>query len=168
MNAVTPREDWASIDRFPAYRFYRDGSVVSFNKKVPFVMSPIKMGAYRGLQLLTASGTIEKQYLHRLIAEAFLGPAEEGLVCRHIDGDRRNNAADNLIWGTPSENSRDKRRHGTSPDGAHNPNARLTMDQVLRMRAMRAQTGKSYRLIAQQFGVTTMTAFRAVSAQSWR
>lgn len=51
----------------------------------------------------------------RLVAEAFHGPCPDGMECRHIDGDKSNNTAENLAWGTRSENTYDKVRHGTHP-----------------------------------------------------
>lgn len=42
--------------------------------------------------------------VHRLICEAFNGPAPEGSVCMHIDEDSANNKPENLAWGTQKEN----------------------------------------------------------------
>lgn len=43
--------------------------------------------------------------VHRMVCEAFSGPPPfEGAVVMHIDENARNNRADNLKWGTQSEN----------------------------------------------------------------
>lgn len=43
--------------------------------------------------------------VHRLVCEAFNGPAPEGKdVCMHLDEDSRNNRPENLAWGTQREN----------------------------------------------------------------
>jgi hypothetical protein len=42
--------------------------------------------------------------LHRLICEAFNGPAGEDEVCMHLDEDSSNNHPSNLCWGTQKEN----------------------------------------------------------------
>ena len=49
---------------------------------------------------------ITKTYkVHRLIAEAFHGPAPfEGAVVMHLDENAANNRASNLRWGTQKEN----------------------------------------------------------------
>lgn len=165
---MTDQTKIAGIERFPRYDFRDDGAVVSRVFKTPRVMKPIKMGQYRGLQLLGDDGRIHKEYLHRLIAEAFCGPAQQGQVCCHLNGDKTDNRAANLAWASQSENNLQKRAHGTSPDGERNPMAKLTRDVVAEMRAMREASGASFARIARKFGVSNMTAFRAVTGQSWR
>ena len=76
------------------------------------------------------------------------------------------------LWiGSQGDNFRDmvakgRRRVGRAR-GEVNWNARLSDDDVRTMRAIRREKHLSYRKIAQQFGVTTMTAFRACERQSW-
>lgn len=50
--------------------------------------------------------------VHRLVAEAFIGPLPQGMHTCHSDGDNQNNAAANLRYDTRSENELDKVRHG--------------------------------------------------------
>lgn len=42
--------------------------------------------------------------VHRIVCEAFNGPAPDGAVCMHLDEDYRNNRPENLKWGTQKEN----------------------------------------------------------------
>ena len=86
---------------------------------------------------------------------------------RHLDGNRNNNAASNLAWGTKAENEADKFQHGTTPKGEANPQAKLTRAAVDKMKVVRASTGRSFAKIAAQFGVSTMTAHRAITGVSW-
>ena len=44
-------------------------------------------------------------YVHKLVAEYFIGPRPEGLVIDHIDGNYLNNRVDNLRYVTLKENS---------------------------------------------------------------
>jgi len=156
------------IARFPKYEFGADGSIISHVHKRSRTLRPIKMGEYVGVSLLNDLGVIKREYVHRLICEAFHGAAPSGHQCRHLDGDRRNSAASNLAWGTPSENNRDKDVHSTSPKGERNPMAKLTTERVAEMKRMRAETGAPFHQIAGAFGVTAMTAHRAITGQSWR
>ena len=60
---------------------------------------------------LFRDGKVFRFFVHVLVLEAFVGPRPQGLVCRHLDGDKRNNRVDNLKWGTHAENWEDRRRH---------------------------------------------------------
>lgn len=62
---------------------------------------------------LTRDGKETSVYVHRMVLLAFVGPAPEGLIARHLDGDPTNNLLSNLRWGTPSENGLDSVAHGT-------------------------------------------------------
>lgn len=158
----------ATICRYQQYEFLEDGFVLSRVKKTPRVLKPIRAGNYVAVQIVRRDGVLEREYVHRLICEAFHGPCPEGMECRHLDGNRTNNAASNLAWGTRRENHADKNAHGTQLVGAKNPMAKLTSNDVLVMRERRKKDGCSYKRIAKDFGVSTMTAYRAITGQSWR
>lgn len=155
----------ATLAEFPDYTFLADGSV--YSGITGKILRPIRMGEYVGHHLRNRNGLRKSRYLHRLIAEAFHGPCPDGHQCRHLDGNRSNNASGNLAWGTPQENNADKAAHGTVSYGENNPMARLSAGLVLAMRLRREKTEDSYAAIARDYGVSTMTAYRAITGQSW-
>lgn len=53
--------------------------------------------------------------VHVLVAEAFHGPRPDGMEVLHRDADRANNRADNLRWGTRTENQQQKVEDGNHP-----------------------------------------------------
>lgn len=72
---------------------------------------PSSGGGYR--QVTLSNGKRVTGHVHRLVAEAFLGPApSSSYEVRHLDGDPSNNTRTNLAWGTGAENWEDRRRHG--------------------------------------------------------
>lgn len=62
---------------------------------------------------LRVDGVRRTYNVHRIVAEAFLGPCPPGLEVLHQDGDRLDNRAANLRYGTRSQNNYDAVRHGT-------------------------------------------------------
>lgn len=73
--------------------------------------------------------------VHRMVAAAYCRWPEprritgECVEVRHLDGDPSNNRADNLAFGTPRDNHRDAKRHGTAARPC------LDADQVARILA---------------------------------
>lgn len=187
MNEDTSQAAWAQIENemhrqiaesfpgefiTPVYGASRycvsiDGSVFSFTSGRPKKLTPSKRGAYLGFSLSGDCGNQLYKYLHRVVLESWDRPAVSGEQCRHINGDRFDNRLTNLQWGTASENAMDKAAHGTAGNGERNPMAELSEQDVLRMREIRSISGVPYKSIAKYFGVSAMTAYRAITKQSW-
>lgn len=70
-----------------------------------------KTGGARGRQFVMIGQ--RRKLVHQLVAGAFHGPRPEGMETRHLDGDKTNNRADNLTYGTRAENMQDAVEHGT-------------------------------------------------------
>lgn len=66
-----------------------------------------------GYLYVGVSKTNTKTTIHSLVAAAFTGERPEGLVIRHLNGEQLDNRAENLTYGTTSENRFDSVRHGT-------------------------------------------------------
>lgn len=117
-----------------------------------------------GHGLVTLHGGV-RFYVHALVLTHFRGPKPFiGAQCRHLDGDPRNNAIDNLEWGTALENGADTRRHGTLR-GEKNPRAVLTKQQVATIRDMKGKYLQ--RVIASEFGVSRATVSQIHCGRIW-
>jgi hypothetical protein len=121
---------------------------------------------YPTLRLTDAVGHQRTHYVHVMVLEAFVGSRPPGFDACHGDGCSTNNGLGNLRWDTRTANHADKNEHGTSPRGERHPQAKLSEQDVLQMRRMRA-SGRVYRDIAADCGVSVMAAHRAINGKNW-
>jgi DNA-binding NarL/FixJ family response regulator len=108
---------------------------------------------------LTVDGKRTTRLVHVLVAKKFCGkkPSDKHQV-RHLDGNRKNNIASNLAWGTAKENASDRAMHGTTSSGeTHSiavksgiPNS--FSDAEIRSIARLRKSGWSQRKIAERLG----------------
>lgn len=166
MNTEILSGNWKQHPEFKDYHFCDDGRVASYKKGKFRFISGTKCGQI-GYRAIPVQGS-KKIYVHRTICELFNGDPKEGEQCRHLDGNRYNNAASNLKWGTPAENANDKILHGTNGAGEKNSMAKLSASDVEKMRNIRDTEKTPFYKIAKQFNVSTMTAFRAVTQRSFK
>jgi|GEM_PF-759471 len=111
------------IEGFPGYAATVDGRILScvsrgglhpFCRRWKLLRCSHTSKGYLSVKTRCKGAAQRRVLVHHLILFAFHGPRPEGLVCRHLDGNPRNNAANNLQWGTSSENQLDRTRHGRS------------------------------------------------------
>jgi hypothetical protein len=105
--------------------------------------------------------------IHTLMMRTFVGPRQDGMECRHLDGNRHNNVFDNLQWGTHTENAADMVKHGRTWRGVRNCNAKLTDKQVCSIR-QRVASGETRIAIARELCLSRDTIQRVVNCTSWQ
>ena len=76
--------------------------------------------------------------VHSLVAKAFLGPRPQGKVVHHVDGNKWNAAASNLMYVSPKENTRLAIKDGLR---LARPKPLLSKKEVLKIRTL----GKSHK-----------------------
>lgn len=99
--------------------------------------------------------------VHQLVARAFHGLPQEGQEVRHLDGNPLNNRADNLAYGTRTENILDVYRVGKAW-------RKLTASDVQDIRE-RLRNGEPGRSIAKLYGVgeACISAIKVGRTYAW-
>lgn len=105
---------------------------------------------------------MEARLIHHLVLIAHVGPRPEGSEAAHFNGDRLDNRLDNLRWATPKENGEDNARLAVSKGELHGLH-KLTDDAVRQIR----KHEKSYRLLAEDYGVSIATIQRVIKWKGW-
>jgi hypothetical protein len=170
-------EAWQAIPSAPAYEASRDGRVRNASGHV---LTPVDNGS--GYMRVRLCGPRRLAYVHRLVAETFVGPILDGLQVNHLNGIRADNHAANLEVVTQSENALHAYRTGLwtrkgdahwtrrRPDlrrrGEAVSSAKLTSAAVLEARRLRC-LGWTLRKLGAHFGVTPTTINNAVIGKTW-
>lgn len=96
------------------------GDVWSFVSGSLRRLKPSYCDGYAQVTLYDEDGGKKQFYVHRLVAEAFLGKCPEGMQIDHSDGNRANNDIMNLRYVEPSVNCKlgaARRGYGSNPFG---------------------------------------------------
>ncbi len=152
MSEADCTEVWRAVEGFD-YWVSTHGRVM--NAVTGKILKPTSIGrqAYLVKVMLTRDHKSFNKPIHRLVLDTFVGPCPEGMECRHLDGNGKNNRLENLAWGTKAENTADKFRHGTMTQGARHPMVKLTEDEVREIRRLR-RDGWSQKNLAEKFNIS--------------
>lgn len=197
-------EQWRAVRGFDGYEVSDKGRVRSWRVSghdgarsvFPKLISQRFANGYLRVTMQVSSQKSAVRYVHSLVLEAFVLDRPKGLQCRHLDGNRENNAVENLAWGTAIENALDKELHGTVargerhgwhtnphliprgdrhgsrtcpdrvPRGVAHGRSKLTDDAVREMRALHA-SGVSYSKLALRFSLTKGNVGKVIRGEQW-
>lgn len=115
---------------------------------------------------LNEGGLRSNRFVHRLVAEAFLG-SPEGRNVNHINGIKTDCRLSNLEYVTQSENVRHALDAGLTTPQHKRKCAKLTSEAVVDIRRGRS-LGKSYKFLGAKHGVSAATARDACLGRTWR
>ena len=93
-----------------------------------------------------------RKLVHRLVATAFLGCPEQGWEVNHKNGNKTNNAVENLEWVTSSRNKLHAFDTGLYKIGEQHYNARFREEDIRSIRK-RIRDGERACDIAREYGV---------------
>lgn len=170
----TEVEEWRTIKGCDGYIVSNLGRVKSIRRKIirsdgksqtfreRILKTPLLNG-YAGVTLRGRGNT----YVHKIVAEAFLGDCPEGMEVNHIDGNKENAAANNLEYVTHSRNMTHAHEIGIAPKGAKRTQAKLTKKKANRIRRIYATGRYSLLKVAKAFGVSTSLVHKIVENKAW-
>lgn len=167
---------WRGIPSLTEYEASDDGRI----RKVRtgrILRSRVEANGYVKVKLWGDGGQ-SSRWVHRLVCEAFHGPAPQSKMdAAHCNGIRADNRSENVRWKTRAQNELDKRGHGTANVGERNGMAILTAEQVREIRSLaptlhRSSGGKRIRKgvlreVAKKYGVTSGCLRQIISKSNW-
>lgn len=158
-----PTEEWRSVVGWERhYRVSSLGRLYSLHQTGRFVIGMLVRGGYRVMKL-RSEGRSANAMVHRLVLEAFVGPAPLGHEACHGISGVSDNSLGNLRWDTKLANHADRIEHGTSLRGKLIPR-KLTAALVRTIRLADA-TDEWW---ARRLHVTSTTIFHARTGKTWR
>lgn len=164
------KADYAEIPGYGGmYVITRTGEVVSFygGRAGPRYLKPFPNRSGYPCVHLAAGGAYKSRFVHRLVACAFIDNPLSKLQVNHKDGNKRNNAVENLEWSTATENRRHAIRTGLwDARGERGGKAKLRNCDIPVIRALRSQ-GSTHLAIARRMGVSEATISRVTRGVSW-
>lgn len=98
-------EIWKDVEGYEGkYQFSNLGRVRGFVRVRGRILTPhVNRDGYLQANL-SSGGKVRRQYIHRLVAKAFVPNPNDFNEVNHIDEDKTNNRADNLEWCTHEYN----------------------------------------------------------------
>ena len=118
------KEEWKDIPSLPNYQASNKGRIRSLDRLVPAngttrfapgkllsQRNSIRDGKIMDVRVYINVAPKKPHLVHRLVLEAFKGPAPKGLIGCHNDGNAANNSLQNLRWDTPLSNVEDTIKH---------------------------------------------------------
>lgn len=161
-------EIWLPMIEHDGYEVSNLGRIAAIKNGERFIRKPNAATPYLSVSLKKRhhDKSQTSKNIHVVVAETFLGPRPSGMVVRHMDGNRYNNAAGNLCYGTPNENVYDSVSHGTYK-GSKNGRALLDERHVILIRLL-LDAGTSCSELARQLGVSIGTVHAIKTGRNWK
>ena len=164
-------EVWRDIPKYEdLYQVSSTGNVRSLARRATNgkVLAPqLNNSGYLRVSLSKQSRS-KYLYVHHLVATAFWGERPEGMDVNHIDGNKLNNAADNLEYCTRTENMEHARKLGLHDNrGERQWNSKLNETIVRQLRIADSGCGILDEVIAVS-GINRRTIMDVIERKTWR
>lgn len=162
-------EEWRPVVGYEGiYEVSSDGCVrrlLKANRGVRIIKCNAHSSGYYRVDLCR-DATVRHALVHRVVCMAFHGLPLPGQEVRHLNGDRKDNRAENLAWGTKKQNADDRSRHGRAMTGERHPMVKLRAVDVLAIRQV-APSVKHVE-VAKEYGVSATLISDIRRGMIWR
>lgn len=153
---------WKTISVAPKYEVHSAGLVR--NRKTKTTLQPwTHRSGHQYVKLTIGAGRKKGFQVHRLVLNAFVGPAPKGKEARHIDGIPSHNCLQNLKWGTRLENIQDLARATGKA-----PRAKLTFQQAEQIREEYSGQRGDKRRLAKKYGSSESSIGRIIAGTAYQ
>jgi len=157
-------ELWKTI---PGYAPYEVSSLGRVRRKERVLVSILDAKGYPHLSLSIKNKLYQKK-VHRLVAEAFIGPRPDGLETNHKNGVKTDNRPENLEYVTLQENHRHAAVLGLFRRGSNHGMSKLTEDDVRDIRRLYSVGGHTHKSLGEKYGVHHSTVRAIILRQNWK
>lgn len=145
--------DTVGIPGFSNYSVSSSGEIFSDRQGSRKCLKLDNSMGYSRIVIVGDDGNKRKLLVHRLVADAFIPNSDKTkIIVNHKNGNKLDNRCENLEWCTYSENL----NHAYNNLYRPLPNAKLTHEDVLVMRVLRAM-GTPIKELTERFGVSHST-----------
>ena len=158
-------EEWVPVPDYENYHVSNFGRTKSFYNDQVKILKPALNRQYLFVYLYK-DGKGQNFRVHRLVAQLFVPNPSNKPQVNHIDGNKLNNHVSNLEWVTNSENMRHAVDTGLQKVGEDCPDAKLTVEQVLYIRAN--PESLTCRQLAKLFSVDPMSISLIQRGKNWK
>jgi hypothetical protein len=157
---VPDYEEFYEVSNFGQFaKILSDGRQIrKLNVRTPYVSVSVKS---------LNGGPQKSLYIHKLVAQVFIGNRPDGFVIRHLDGNKYNNRVDNLAYGTVQQNALDSVKHKTHWH-ENNGRALLTERSVNAIRFLYQQKSINKTDLAKAFNVSISTIHAIIKGRNWK
>jgi hypothetical protein len=159
---------WKPVLGYPHYVVSASGEIYSLPRqgtKGGLVTQRPHRSGYK--KALLSNGNVGKYVnVHVVVLSAFSGPRPAGMHAAHLDGNRENNEASNLVWATPKQNYQHRIAHGTAHRGTRHPESKFTDAQLDEVRRLIGRVPNAQ--IARKFGVRTGVIWNIAKGRTYK
>jgi hypothetical protein len=161
-------EVWMPVPNYEGlYEISNHGRFAAIRKDGRFFRKLNDKTHYLSVSVKSMDGKPQKSlYIHTLVAHVFIKPRPDGLVVRHLDGNRYNNKVENLAYGTNAQNVADSVKHGIYK-GSNNGRSIINESGAKAIKHL-SQNGVTHKMLADSFGVTVQAIYAITSNRNWK